>query len=482
MVFKLVKSYFNFYSVKLENNNIKFRRPRLISKRRSTHRMFTSKPELKHKSDEVTLNTYVYNRQNKNYINKNKQISSMDNIDHMLPRIIQLILADRKRSLHTDWPSNTKIKKVENRSAYIKQKINKQVDVLFNTNNTVFLNKLIKSSPEHVISENSNTGLFKKNIIDQMANQETEKDKTKNITDKSFIYTSLNKSYIKKDLKKNKLFHLKHYVARCFRKEKLSIRFKQLMAFNNYKFKEIYLQPLSKVLGKVLKKRVNFNFINLKYVYLNSYIFTTSIATKVRNKKNKLVRILKKSLLMFELPPIDRLTIYNQMYNKQKKLQNIKITYTQSDDHKPLVFNRDVSSVRTNLIDDNVDNTIKSNILDSFVKGGKLQNFEQSKYNYNSYHNNNSKYLLNAIMLNTKNKNVSGIRLEASGRLTRRNTAARSVSKLRYIGNIRNMDSSYKGLSCVLLKGYEKSNLQYSNVVSKLRIGSYSVKGWVNSS
>lgn len=480
MVFKLVKSYFYFYSVKLENNNIKSRRPRLISKRRSTDRIFTSKPELKHKSEEVTLNSFVYNRQNKNYIYKNKQISTVDNIDRMLPPIAQFRLADTKIPVQTDWPSNTKMNGVLNRTTRIKQKINKQVNVLFNTNNTVFFNNIINLKPRLAIGEISCPELFKKNIIYQIVGQETEEYKSKNVTDKNFIYTNLCKAYIERDLRKNKLFHLKHFVARCFRKEKLSIRFKQLKAFNDFKFKETYLRPLSEVLGKVLKNRVNFNFVNLKYIYLNSYIFTTSIATKVKNKKNRLLRILKKSLLMFELPPIDRLTVYNEMYNKQKKLQNIKIMYSQdhnNDKTESFSFNMDVSYLGANPVEDHVDNTVKSNMLNYFNKNDNLRTFEQLKYYYNTEHGNKSNHLLNAILLNMKNKYVSGIRLEAAGRLTRRNTAARSVSKLRYIGNIRNMDSSYKGLSCVILKGYEKSNLQFCNIVSKLRIGSYSIKG-----
>lgn len=76
-----------------------------------------------------------------------------------------------------------------------------------------------------------------------------------------------------------------------------------------------------------------------------------------------------------------------------------------------------------------------------------------------------------------KNKYVTGIRVEAAGRLTKRNVASRSLFKLRYIGNIKNMDSSYKGLSTVLLRGYEKSNLQYTKLKSHIRIGSFGIKG-----
>ena len=90
---------------------------------------------------------------------------------------------------------------------------------------------------------------------------------------------------------------------------------------------------------------------------------------------------------------------------------------------------------------------------------------------------NNKKYLEEVVLRNIKYKHVTGFRLETRGRLTRRYTASRSVSKLRYKGNLLNIDSSYRGLSSVLLKGNQKSNLQHTKLKSKTRIGSFGIKG-----
>ena len=76
-----------------------------------------------------------------------------------------------------------------------------------------------------------------------------------------------------------------------------------------------------------------------------------------------------------------------------------------------------------------------------------------------------------------KYKNFTGFRLEAAGRLTRRYTASRSVSKVVYKGNLLDLKSSYKGLSNVLLKGNLESNLQYTKLKSQSRIGSFGLKG-----
>lgn len=99
----------------------------------------------------------------------------------------------------------------------------------------------------------------------------------------------------------------------------------------------------------------------------------------------------------------------------------------------------------------------------------------------NKLNNVDKKYLEEVVLRNIKYKHVTGFRLETRGRLTRRYTASRSVSKLRYKGNLLNIDSSYRGLSSVLLKGNQKSNLQHTKLKSKTRIGSFGIKGWISS-
>ena len=54
------------------------------------------------------------------------------------------------------------------------------------------------------------------------------------------------------------------------------------------------------------------------------------------------------------------------------------------------------------------------------------------------------------------------------------------VYKLRYKGNLLNIDSSYKGLSSLLLRNNNKLNLQFTKLNSKTRIGSFGIKGWVS--
>ena len=104
----------------------------------------------------------------------------------------------------------------------------------------------------------------------------------------------------------------------------------------------------------------------------------------------------------------------------------------------------------------------------------KKNNLNTKKYFYNNV------ALYKSIIQNLKYKHITGFRLEAKGRLSRRYTASRSVLKMKYKGNLLNLDSSFRGISCVILKGNLKSNLQFSKFASTTRIGSFGIKGWVS--
>ena len=394
VIYKFMKSYFNLYSYKLEKK-IKSRRIRNRVRRLSTNRMLVSKPELKHTNDKVIITLYVYNRQNIYYLNKIKKIASIDNMDNLLPKNLKKLSNILKRC-NGLWPSGFKIDLIKRKSLILKSKISKH---------------------EKMVSKVLN------------ANDET--------------YNKMFKNYY--------IRYFKDYVYKCLRREFLSFYFRQLLLFNNSKFEERCLLPITNLTGKLYNKKVEYNLVSLKYPYLNSHIFSETLVTKLRNRKNRLLRVLKTSLQMFKLPPMNRTTVYNEIYNKKRELQNSKIKNIIP--HAHALFTHDAQQ--------------KNNIL--FVAKNEAQH-------------KNILSITNNILELIKNKYVSGIRIEVAGRLTRRNTAARSVFKLRYKGNIKNMDSSYKGLSTVLLRGYAKSNLQYSNLKSKIRIGSFGLKGWVSSS
>jgi len=183
------------------------------------------------------------------------------------------------------------------------------------------------------------------------------------------------------------------------------------------------LTGLNSLISRVYKKKVEFNFVSLKYLHLNSDIFSESISIRLKNRKNRLLRVLKKALKLVKLPSVQKDSI-----------------------HSPLL---------------------------------ETGNNEENKL----YENNYYKHILGksniekTVLDNIKYKTINGVRLEAAGRLSKRLTASRSVFKLKYKGSLKNIDSSYNGLSSVMLRGHIKPNLQYTNISSKTRNGSFGLKG-----
>ena len=81
-------------------------------------------------------------------------------------------------------------------------------------------------------------------------------------------------------------------------------------------------------------------------------------------------------------------------------------------------------------------------------------------------------------IINTMNQQVvSGVRFEAAGRLTRRLTAMRAIFKYRYEGSLKNIRSSFNNKSSTILRGFIKSNSQYTIINSKTRNGTFGLKG-----
>lgn len=327
----------------------------------------------------------------------------------------------------------------------------------------------------------------------------------------------------------------KNYAAKCLREEILSVYIRQLIYFNKSKFDQKYIMPLADLVKKIYNKNIQFNIVDLKYIYLNSYIFSETLLTKLKNRKNNIIKVLDKSLWLFTVPDMDKLAVYNDIYTREKRLQNLKAdSFTKVEDLNlrtsnnnkilQLLFSDNSETLRINTINNkqSLKNNSDSDLLhvqpkdkdgvDSLLSAVYTSRSLDIFKNYKTFkHVDNIRKTCNGILIenqkqatcaptplnlissdythdrqkkvfkNIKNVDVTGIRIEAAGRLTKRNTAAKSVFKLRYTGNIKDMDSSYKGLSSVTLRGFAKSNLQHTKSESYIRIGSYGMKVWISS-
>ena len=208
-----------------------------------------------------------------------------------------------------------------------------------------------------------------------------------------------------------KLSNIPSYNIRLLKKlvrlQKILFNSLKLLNFNKSKFNCLNLNlrnfGLISLIEKLYDKKVEINLVELKSIHLNSDVFSSAVALKLRDRKNKAVRVLRKAILQMVRVP---------------------------DLHTLITFDDNIEAMNKN----NIINTIKQQV-------------------------------------------VSGVRFEASGRLTRRLTAMRAVFKYRYAGSLKNIRSSFNNKSSTMLRGYAKSNVQYTLINSKTRNGTFGLKG-----
>lgn len=238
-------------------------------------------------------------------------------------------------------------------------------------------------------------------------------------------------SYLKNNKEKFILNLMKKFLKIEYKNILLYKYYYAMLYFNSYKFNINNLLGLKEILSKIYNKKIELNIINLKYLYLDNNIFTEAIVRKLKDRKKRIQKVLKMSLRLVRKPSLN-IYLYNKPYliylENILHTKNLKkeMTYTKNIIFKPFAY--------------------KTRLLLFFLK----------------------------------HKVVSGIRIQGTGRLTQRLTASRSMSKEKYKGSLKNLNSSYANLPTIMLRGFVKSNLQYVNLNSKTRNGAFGVKSWLS--
>jgi hypothetical protein len=93
-----------------------------------------------------------------------------------------------------------------------------------------------------------------------------------------------------------KSFYEAQYKIILEKEIKRIVYYKQFLSLNKSKFEDNYLSRLKALIGKIYQKDIEFNIINLKNISLDSNIFTKAISLKIKNRKNKLLKVLRRSL------------------------------------------------------------------------------------------------------------------------------------------------------------------------------------------
>lgn len=216
-----------------------------------------------------------------------------------------------------------------------------------------------------------------------------------------------------------RLFLYKNYLARLY--------------FNKFMFNHNSLFYLKKILYGIYKTKINISIVNLKCLHLDNSIYVDAITRKLRDRNNRVLKVLKNALIFPIIPTID----HSLLTNKKTVAKFITLK-----DQSPQ------------------ESTLKSYLLLAHLKN--IISIKKSIYE------------------NMKNIHLIGVRLEGKGRLTRRLTASRALYKKIYLGNFKNIVSSFQGFSSVINRGFQGSNINYVNMNSHNRNGSFGIKSWHN--
>lgn len=494
---KIIKSYFNLYFSK---RIIKSKKIATRFRRLSFKRIFVSKAEIKHTSEKVNITLYIYNEEKRILARKIKRLElclyqngiaatklrrsagllmplagQTEQIDNMYYKLIGPVFNHILPSL---WYINNIVKlMLKLKEGNLLNDEEKQIILQGASSKPItlsILNKVEDKNKEVLLKymgESRLLGLV--NTINEINPQYTLyptsfEDNIRNVSPYLFsIVDILNK--LPNNETNTVEDAIKKFVVRTILDKEiaLSAHYNLLLNLNNMKFESKFLSKLEPLVMNLYNKKVEFNIVNLKTLCFNSDMFTEAISLKLRNRNNKLLKVLRSSLHMVKLPKINKI---REKYGKSNKgilwlnnVKNLRVdspTYVNNLNHEGKDF---LSQFIFDLL------STKSPLkLQDFV--GK-EMLEQDK----------SSNIENIVFSSLKHKIMSGVRLEVKGRLTRRFTASRAVFKIRWKGGLKNIDSSYKGLSSVLLRGHAKSNVQYSMFNSKTRNGSFGLKGWISS-
>jgi len=505
IVNKIIKSYFSFEPL---YNNKKSRHIEVRMKRLSLNKILVSKAKIEHTNNKVIITLYTYNRNKKVILHKVKTLynSLFSSLYSAKPNYTTFALTNdsfnntsktefvknnSKYDILLKSSNNTYLynNSINSLALYYRDKINEnsmnvkyisfynlinicnnKLHIALNKHSSASANAIFNLAPEpenvqtlmknslSFVSKNlsldlkeSVLALYMKKIIHSLKKRFNIKTNS-NVYKENFInslHPLKSSIHISNVVTKHENMYVNKLVKALYKKEMMFNFYVKMLYFNTNKFKKWFLLGLKKIISNIYKKNVEFNLINLKYIHLNSNLLSESITTKLRNRENRLLKVLKKSLFLTKFPFSYKSYLYNkEFYNTSNTLA--------------------LSNLYSSPLRKNID------ILHKWLN----MTFNKNYYLINNFTNIQTQYI--NILNYIKYKAVFGVRLEATGRLTKRLTASRSVSKLKYKGSSKNIDSSYKGLPSMLMRGSNKSNTRFTKINSKTRNGSFGLKGWIS--
>jgi Mitochondrial ribosomal protein (VAR1) len=276
---RLIKSYFNIYFSK---NLLSSKRILTRFRRLAINKIFVSKAELKHTNNKIIITLYIYNEERRILIHRLKRIEA----------ILFPYYAITSKEVYKDFTSFLSLKErlnlIKKEDAFsflgLLEEIKKYIteEIKLEKKNLEAINKLNFREEKLLKVEALEESL--KKILAIISSCESDPLYFKQ-------YENIYRKFISKTLLEKEITTIAYY--------------KLLLNINKYKFEDLFLSRLSPLISKIYNKEVEFNIVNLKAVYLNSDIFTQAIALKLRNRNNRLLRVLRSFLYMVKLPKVN---------------------------------------------------------------------------------------------------------------------------------------------------------------------------------
>jgi len=379
-----------------------------------------------------------------------------------------ILLKRRRNLLRRIHVSNAEIKHTNNKAIITLYTLNREKNVL----KKKYL-KINKKISKKLIAKRYFL-LYKENIEKIYKILGEYKDQGANVVPSIFISDIIRKTkfikykleYLNKFIKLKDLYLKKVWgvILNQYARKYLKYlrKYDLLYSLNQYKFNRLVFLPiLSNILNKIIGKKIEYNIINLKSVAYHTDLFTNALALKLRKRRINYIKSMFSILNRAYLPNINTIKERSLIKGDQKmdlfqgKFKDLKIISNMGE----LAPSSAQSSSLSKLLDGAYSSDINNGVIHS--KDANKENIHNTIYNSIGY------------------KNMAGIRLEVKGRLTKRYRADRSIYSLKWKGGLKNVDSSFRGLSSVLFRGNSKSNVTYSIAKSKRRIGAFAVKGWI---
>ncbi len=272
----------------------------------------------------------------------------------------------------------------------------------------------------------------------------------------------LNNSFFNKIFKFFYNYKSSYYKTLFYKELAIIRRYKLKLNLNKYKFEDIFLYKLGKLISRFYNKNVEFNVVNLQSIALNSDILTEFLKDKLKKRKSNVMGVINYIFTGINLSK------GNFVREKGKSTKSIDFSLLEN---KYKNFNLN-SIFNSNNTLDNVFIELYKNI---FYNDKYFSLYKNVLFNFIK-----NFFKENLIFNDIKYKNIRGIKLEVKGRLTKRYRADRAILKTKWKGGLKNIDSSFKGLSVINYRGHISSSLEQSTSISKRRVGSFAIKGWIN--